>query len=176
MLVASSTPYRPGKLKLRSSIQPHTGAAYIANLFKVFRSVSWILPCSYVDCLLKTRVDQLTVCYWEKAGLNYGWLCWTLAAGIVVLLFVHGSAKRALLYHRLQSAVTIGPSACLWSMLTSATDAFTIEVWWNFEDANHIQSDNRKFRSRPLMERKVRYCTGDRRICLKNHGAGCCLG
>ena len=41
---------------------------------------------------------------------------------------------------------------------------------------NHIQSDNRKFRSRPLVGRKVRHCTGDRKICRKNHGAGRCLG
>ena len=36
------------------------------------------------------------------------------------------------------------------------------------EDANHIQTDSRKFRSRPFV--------GKRKIGRKNHGAGRCLG
>ena len=42
--------------------------------------------------------------------------------------------------------------------------------------ANRIQSDNRTFRSRPLVGRKVRHSTGERLICRKNHKAGHCLG
>ena len=37
-------------------------------------------------------------------------------------------------------------------------------------------SQNRKFRSRPLVWRKVRHCVGKRKICRKNHGAGHCFG
>ena len=59
------------------------------------------------------------------------------------------------------------------------TDAFTIEVWWNFDNMQitfKAVSSNRKFWSRPLVGGKMRHCMGERKIHCKNHGGSGCLG
>ena len=53
-------------------------------------------------------------------------------------------------------------------------DAFTNCTCTNFDNMQIMS--NRKFRSRHLVGKKMQHCTGKRKICHKNRGAGRCLG